>query len=158
MGRCTHAKKKNPHKSDITDMVLWGGEVCMVSVRSKQLSKCPNLFQAVMVEPDRAHTHTQKHNSQLQPRDLPKIIPLLFTMRGFTRLGPKISEPLLTTSGLPAGPWTPVWRLKCLILVNWMAFWAQSPDNISNEMSREDNGKAANLVFMRSLFVSGEHL
>lgn len=30
----------------------------MVSVRSKQLSKCPNLFQAVMVEPDRAHTHT----------------------------------------------------------------------------------------------------
>lgn len=105
-----------------------------------------------------SHTHTQKHNSQLQPRDLPKIIPLLFTMRGFTRLGPKISEPLLTTSGLPAGPWTPVWRLKCLILVNWMAFWAQSPDNVSNEMSREDNGKAANLVFMRSLFVSGEHL
>lgn len=152
----TCKEKKSSHKSDITDMVLWGGEVCMVSVRSKQLSKCPNLFQAVMVEPDRAHTH--KHNSQLQLRDLPKIIPLLFTMRGFTRLGPKISEPQLTTSGLPAGPWTPVWRLECLILVNWMAFWAQSPDNVSNEMSREDNGKAANLVFMRSLFVSGEHL
>lgn len=67
----------------------------MVGVRSKQLSKCPNLFHAATAEPDRAHTNTHTvtqtptHNSKLQPRDLPRIIPLLFTMRGFTRLGPK---------------------------------------------------------------------
>lgn len=50
--------QKNSHKADIADMVLRGGEGCMVGVRSKQLSKCPNLFQAATVEPDRAHTNT----------------------------------------------------------------------------------------------------
>lgn len=30
----------------------------MVGVRSKQLSKCPNLFQAATAEPDRTHTYT----------------------------------------------------------------------------------------------------
>lgn len=33
----------------------------MVGVRSKQLSKCPNLFQAATAEPDRAHTYTHTH-------------------------------------------------------------------------------------------------
>lgn len=158
MGRCTHAKKKK------TLTQIWYNGYGFVRGRSVYGQRQVQAIIQVSKPLSGSHggarqsSHTHKHNSQLQLRDLPKIIPLLFTMRGFTRLGPKISEPLLTTSGLPAGPWTPVWRLECLILVNWMAFWAQSPDNVSNEMSREDNGKAANLVFMRSLFVSGEHL
>jgi len=106
------------------------------------------------------HTHTQRHqhNSQLQPRDLPNIIPLLFTMRGFYKATSKISEPLLTTSGLPDGPWPPVWKLKCLILALWMAFWARSPEDLSNKTSKKRQWPAANLVFMQPLCVSGGHL
>lgn len=119
-------------------MVLWGAEGCTVGVRSKQLSKCPNLFQTATAEPDGAHTHSKlstptsgfTHDNSTSIQHV-----------GFYKVRSKISEPLLTTSALPAGPWPPVSKLKCLILAWWMAFWALSPENLSNKMSREDNGK-----------------
>lgn len=89
----------------------------MVGIRSKSLSKCPNLFQAATAEPGGAlslslrQTHTNTHTKTTFNPDTgiyPGIIPLLFTKRGFTRLGPKSLSRLLTTSGLPAGPWPPV--------------------------------------------------
>lgn len=88
----------------------------MVGTRSKSLSKCPNLFQAATAEPDGACSlslslsdrHTHQHNFQLQHRDLPRDNSTSIHQERFYKVRAKTSEPMLTTSGLPAGPWPPV--------------------------------------------------